>query len=226
MSNLVMRAASAMIDRFGAPPCRIELVKRIPAGGGLGGGSSDAAATLRAHAPLSARGPSHDELAAVALELGSDVPFFLEEGTVYATGRGEQLVPLRAQAGISLLLLLPEERVMTPDAYRLLRSGRDEGRLPEGEAVGRDRCVTAARGSILDHASILVNDLEAPVFGKLPRLEALLGALRATGPDWARMSGSGSTIVGAFRDSAARDSALDSLGKLVDAVPAETWSRA
>ncbi|MFA6955980.1 MAG: 4-(cytidine 5'-diphospho)-2-C-methyl-D-erythritol kinase [Thermoanaerobaculia bacterium] len=224
MSNLVMRAAAAMIDRFGAPPCRIELEKRIPAGGGLAGGSSDAAATLRALVALSKRMPSRDELAAVALELGSDVPFFLEEGTAYATGRGERLVALGGQAGIPLLLLLPEERVMTPEAYRLLRSGRDEGRLAEGEAVGLETCVAAARGSLLDETSILVNDLEAPVFAKLPRLRALLDALRALGPAWARMSGSGSTIVGAFGDAAARDAALDAFRGEVGAVAAATTS--
>jgi len=217
-----MRAAAAMIDRFGAPPCRIELEKRIPAGGGLGGGSSDAAATLRALAVLCTRAPSREELAAVALELGSDVPFFLDEGTAYATGRGERLVAMSAQAGIPLLLLLPEERVMTPEAYRLLRSGRDEGRIEEGEAVGLERCVAAARASLLDDTSFLVNDLEAPVFAKLPRLRTLLESLRACGPAWARMSGSGSTIVGAFRDASSRDAALGALRGVVDVVSAET----
>ncbi|MGK2858842.1 MAG: 4-(cytidine 5'-diphospho)-2-C-methyl-D-erythritol kinase, partial [Thermoanaerobaculia bacterium] len=219
-------AAQAMIERFDAPACRIELEKRIPAGGGLGGGSSDAAATLRALAPLCPTTPSRDDLASVALALGSDVPFFLEEGTAYATGRGERLVPLRAQAGLPLVLLLPRERVMTPDAYRLLRSGRDQGRLAEGHAVGLDRCVAAAAGSLLDDVEMLVNDLEAPVFAELPRLAALLETLRATEPAWARMSGSGSTIVGAFRRSDERDAALAKLGSDVTALAAETVSRA
>lgn len=223
-SNLVMRAAHAMIDRFGAPACRIELEKRIPAGGGLGGGSSDAAATLRALAQRCATPPAHADLAAAALGLGSDVPFFLEEGTAYATGRGERLVALPSQAGVPLVLLLPEERVMTPEAYRLLRTGRDEGRLAEGEAIGLDRCVSAARGSLLDDVTILVNDLEPPVFATLPRLAGLLEALRATGPAWARMSGSGSTIVGAFRAEDERDRALDQLRGTVTAVAAETVS--
>lgn len=225
MSNLVMRAAAAMIDRFGAPSCRIELEKRIPAGGGLGGGSSDAAATLRALAPLCERTPSHDELASLALELGSDVPFFLDEGTAYATGRGERLVALREQSGIPLLLLLPEERVMTPEAYRLLRKGRDEGQLVEGNAVGLERCEAATRGSLLDEAAILVNDLEGPVFSKLPNLRALLEELQATGPAWARMSGSGSTIVGAYRDTASCDRAAAAIGSGVRTASAETWSR-
>lgn len=224
-SNLVMRAARAMIDRFGAPECRIELEKRIPAGGGLGGGSSDAAATLRALSPLCSAPPSHDDLSRVALELGSDVPFFLAEGTAYATGRGERLVALQSQAGVPLVLLLPDERVMTPEAYRLLRTRRDEGRLPEGEAVGLERCALAARESLLDDVTMLVNDLEAPVFEKLPRLAELLESLRATGPAWARMSGSGSTIVGAFRGRDERDRALEKLSDEVEAIAAETASR-
>lgn len=223
-SNLVMRAAAAMRDRFGAPSCRIELEKRIPAGGGLGGGSSDAAATLRALALLCPAPPSRPDLAAVALELGSDVPFFLEEGTAYATGRGEELVALPDQGGIPLVLVLPEERVMTPDAYRLLRAGRDEGRLPEGVAVGLERCAAAAKGSLLDDPTFLVNDLEAPVFGKLPGLARLLDAVRATGPAWARMSGSGSTLVGAYRDTAQRDAALEALRRELPVVAAETAS--
>ena len=225
-SNLVMRAARGMIDRFGAPSCRIELQKRIPAGGGLGGGSSDAAATILALASCCSLTPPRDQLVALALELGSDVPFFRREGTAYATGRGERLVSLADQSGVPLLLLLPEERVMTPEAYGLLRSGRDEKRLPEGEGVGLDRCVAASRGSLLDDAAILVNDLEAPVFSKLPHLAELLDALRATSPAWARMSGSGSTIVGAYRRAGQRDAALEHVRGRVAAVPAETVARA
>src|SRR6266568_3445478 len=94
-TNLVLRAAKLAA----APPVAIHLEKRIPAGGGLGGGSSDAAATLVALGAPSAE---------LALQLGSDVPFFLVGGTAYATGRGEVLTPLRRAAPIPLLLLLPE----------------------------------------------------------------------------------------------------------------------
>ncbi|HYU24822.1 MAG TPA: 4-(cytidine 5'-diphospho)-2-C-methyl-D-erythritol kinase, partial [Thermoanaerobaculia bacterium] len=107
-TNLVMRAARAV----GAPPVAIALRKRIPAGGGLGGGSSDAAATLRALGSADAR---------IALSLGSDVPFFLLGGSAYATGRGERLVPLPSLGGIPLLLVFPPERVGTARAYAKLR---------------------------------------------------------------------------------------------------------
>jgi len=178
-TNLVIRAARAL----GSPPVAIELRKRIPAGGGLGGGSSNAAATLVA---LSNMFEVDAPLPEVALSLGSDVPFFLVGGTAYATGRGEVLTPLPPRAGIPLLLLLPQERVMTAEAFRMLRSFSP----PAG--VG----------------GALVNDFEEPVFERLPRLRALKERLYAAGAAWAGMSGSGSTIVGAFRSPDARDEAL------------------
>src|SRR5687768_10113096 len=106
-TNLVMRAAHLV----GAPPVAIELKKRIPAGGGLGGGSSNAATTLVA------LGGSRSDLPSLALSLGSDIPFFLLGGTAYATGRGEVLTALPDRSGIPLLLLFPEERVLTKDAF-------------------------------------------------------------------------------------------------------------
>jgi 4-diphosphocytidyl-2-C-methyl-D-erythritol kinase len=179
-SNLVLRAARA-ID---APPTRITLRKRIPAGGGLGGGSSNAATTLLA------LGGSRDDLAAIALSLGSDVPFFLMGGTAYATGRGEVLTPMAPMAGIPLLLVLPEERVLTKDAFaRVTRFSE-----PLGIAAYRD-------------FAKFTNDFEEPVFSMLPILRTYKERLLEAGATWASMTGSGSTIVGAFADAAARDRA-------------------
>src|SRR5207253_1537075 len=100
-SNLILRAARAL----GAPPVAIELQKRIPAGGGLGGGSSNAATTLRALNELFDLGFEDFDLAEIALRLGSDVPFFLAGGTAYATGRGEELAAMQPAPTIPLLLL-------------------------------------------------------------------------------------------------------------------------
>jgi len=113
--NLVVRAARAL----DSPPVAIHLQKRIPAGGGLGGGSSDAAATLVA---LSKMFSLNAPLPELALRLGSDVPFFLVGGTAYATGRGEVLTPLPSPGSIPLLLLFPPERVLTAKAFAMLRS--------------------------------------------------------------------------------------------------------
>lgn len=177
-TNLVLRAARAV----GAERTAIELRKRIPAGGGLGGGSSNAAATLRA------LGGERSDLHELALSLGSDVPFFLLGGTAYAVGRGEVLTPLASLAGIPLLLVLPEERVSTREAFaRITRYSKPLGI----EAYG-DR-------------SNFTNDFEEPVFAMHPGLRALKERLYDAGAVWAQMTGSGSTIVGAFADAATRD---------------------
>jgi 4-diphosphocytidyl-2-C-methyl-D-erythritol kinase len=176
-TNLVMRAARGA--RYA-----IHLEKRIPAGGGLGGGSSNAAATLIA---LGRPDPQ------LALSLGSDVPFFLIGGTAYATGRGEVLTPLPPMTGIPLLLVLPEERVMTKDAFaRITRYS-----APLGIDAYRD-------------FANFTNDFEVPVFAMLPRLRSFKERLLDAGAVWAGMSGSGSTIVGAFKNPAARDRAAGS----------------
>ncbi|MDQ3282248.1 MAG: 4-(cytidine 5'-diphospho)-2-C-methyl-D-erythritol kinase [Acidobacteriota bacterium] len=180
-SNLVLRAARA-VD---APPTAIHLRKRIPAGGGLGGGSSNAAMTLMHF------GRDRDDLAQLALSLGSDVPFFLIGGTAYATGRGEVLTPLPPMHGIPLLLLLPEERVLTKDAFARVTH--------YSQPLGID---AYARGF-----ESFTNDFEEPVFAMLPRLRELKERLLASGAAWASMTGSGSTIVGAFANAAARDAA-------------------
>ena len=206
-SNLVMRAALLL----GAPPVAITLAKQIPAGGGLGGGSSNAAATLVALDRMFAmKMPNLPEL---ALRLGSDVPFFLLGGTAYATGRGEALTPLPAAAPIPLLLLLPEERVLTRDAFARIR-----GYSPP---IGLDRYRAMIDDDLLAHGEELINDFEEPVFALLPRLRELRERLEAAGAIWARMSGSGSTLVGAFANQQERDRAMERFGD-VRAVAAET----
>ncbi|HYH07524.1 MAG TPA: 4-(cytidine 5'-diphospho)-2-C-methyl-D-erythritol kinase [Thermoanaerobaculia bacterium] len=187
-TNLVIRAARA-VD---APPMHIDLRKRIPAGGGLGGGSSNAATTLLAL--------GNGDLRAVALSLGSDVPFFLLGGTAYATGRGEILTSLPSRAGVPLLLVLPEERVLTKDAFaRVTRYS---------PPLGID-----AYASGYEHFS---NDFEEPVFAMLPRLRALKQRLYDTGAVYAAMSGSGSTLFGAYENAAARDAAAAAFSERVE----------
>jgi len=195
--NLVIRAA-------GNAKVAIALHKEIPAGGGLGGGSSDAAATLIA------LGNSSPE---IALNLGSDVPFFLTGGTAYATGRGEILTPLPRVTGIPLLLLIPEERVSTARAFGMLRSF--------SPPLGIERYRTMIDDDLLSHATELINDFEEPIFAMLPSLRTLKTQLYEAGAAWAAMSGSGSTIVGAFRTAEDRDVAREHF-KNVRAVAAET----
>lgn len=195
--NLVIRAAKAAGVR-----ARITLEKRIPAGGGLGGGSSDAAAVLAAFGKREA-----------ALSLGSDVPFFLEGGTAYGTGRGEVLTALPRVAPVPLILLIPEERVATAQAYASLRRF--------SPPLGIDRYRAMIADDLLSHATELVNDFEDAIFARLPQLHALKTRLYEAGAAWAAMSGSGSTIAGAFRSQADRDRAIARFAD-VRAEPCET----
>ena len=181
--NLVVKAARALgVDRVA-----IHIEKRIPSGGGLGGGSSNAAATLTT---LSKIFSLHQPLEPVALELGSDVPFFLAGGTAYATGRGEVITPVPEAPELPLLLVLPKERVSTAEAFRSLRRFSP----PLGIEAYRDM-------------SHFTNDFEEPVFARFPQLRAWKEKLYALGARWAAMSGSGSTIVGAFAGVSSRDAA-------------------
>jgi len=184
--NLVLRAARAI-----GVTARFYLEKNIPTGGGLGGGSADAAAVLIA---FDRKDP------AIALSLGSDVPFFLRGGTAYATGRGEVITPLPRVAPVPLLLLIPEEKILTAQAYSMLRRF--------SPALGLERYRAMIADDLLDYATELINDFEDAIFARLPHLYALKTRLYEAGAGWAGMSGSGSTLVGAFRSPADRDAAI------------------
>lgn len=201
--NLVIKAARAMQRAFGAPDVRIELQKQIPSGGGLGGGSSDAAAVLRALSQWCATPPGEAELGDLALSIGSDVPFFLGAPCAYARGRGEILRAMPGRFQRPLLLLMPPRRVSTPRAFAMLAAQRSEG--DRFVPLGYDRCV-----EILEQESFssLVNDLEPAAAEMLPSLVSLKAAVRSAGASLALMSGSGSTIFAAFDDRKRRDEAI------------------
>ena len=208
-SNLVMRAARAL----GVGEVAIHLEKRIPAGGGLGGGSSNAAATLVALDSMFALQTPTEKLHEIALSLGSDVPFFLVGGTAYATGRGEELTTMPAVRHVPLVVVLPEERVLTKEAFAAIAS--------YSARAGVERFREAIETDLFADRELLVNDFEAGVFARLPRLARWKQQLLDEGATWAGMSGSGSTIVGAFANLAARDRALSRFSD-VTAVAAET----
>jgi len=162
-------------------------------------------------------GISLEELSEMALQLGSDVPFFLHGGRAYATGRGESLLSLPDGPAIPLLLLVPAERVDTAEAFALLGATRTSPSVP----LGRERFLTMIRNDFLSHSQALTNDFEAPIFTRYPHFAELKRRLYDAGAVWASMSGSGSTIAGAFRHSMARDRALVTL-RDVSAIAAET----
>jgi 4-diphosphocytidyl-2-C-methyl-D-erythritol kinase len=221
--NLITRAWRALGEVAAVPPVRISVTKRIPAGGGLAGGSSNAAATLLALRRMFELDVSDAQLHDIALQLGSDVPFFLVGGLAWATGRGERLTPLEPLIDLPLLLVLPPTGVSTPVAFRRLAEMRAANALEVSPFIGLERAREAlaalARGES-GQLELLRNDLEAPVFELLPQLAEIRQRLYDAGALFARMSGSGSTIFGAFRTPDLRDRAATQLARTYRVVKA------
>ncbi|HJO10061.1 MAG TPA: 4-(cytidine 5'-diphospho)-2-C-methyl-D-erythritol kinase [Verrucomicrobiota bacterium] len=213
--NLVWRAAELFAAKAGITDgVRIHLEKTIPAEGGLGGGSGNAAATLLALNELHGLALGQAELHALAAELGSDVPFFLQSQPAVARGRGEIIKPvasLAALEGKSLLLVRPGFGVPTPWAYQGLAKFPDEISRPLGRADELAKCL--ANGSLAEAAAVFSNSLEAPVFDKFPLLKLIKEHALAKGAEAALLCGSGSTIFAICPDAAA----AKSLGQSLDA---------
>ena len=195
-TNLVLKAAAAFRRHLetGTPFVHFTLEKSVPAGAGLGGGSSDAAAALQGLNQLASHPLSTDKLRACAAEIGSDVPLFLEGAAVIMSGRGEINEPLPPAAravlrGREILIFKPPFGVPTAWAYRHLREHGSKWYVP-----------AATAGEVLAHwlaeptwATLpLGNNLEQPVFDKYAALPVLLDELRASFGLRCRMSGSGS----------------------------------
>src|SRR5262245_6928604 len=194
-ANLVVRAARALASAAGVTRgARMVLDKHIPVGAGLGGGSSDAAATLLALNRLWGLRWSAERLARVAVGLGMDVPFFLGRGRALATGRGELLRPLPEDGGYSLVLANPRFPLSTREVY---------ARVPAGwraEATGTREVVEALRMRGASRlAAALTNHLEGFVAPGVPAIGHMKAALLAAGALGAVMSGSGPTVFAVAR---------------------------
>lgn len=183
-SNLVLRAVREFEKHYGRKAKqRITLTKQIPHGAGLGGGSADAAVTLRALNEQLGTQYDGEELLEMAAALGSDVPFFLNPVISRCTGRGEIVTPLPELAGWSspVVLLKPAFGVSTPTAYKALTCSR------------RHRTVNYGVQRVDDLT--LINDLERPVFAKFPVLGLMkMWLAEQEGVRAAMMSGSGSAL--------------------------------
>jgi 4-diphosphocytidyl-2-C-methyl-D-erythritol kinase len=193
--NLVVRAALLLRQAAGVGVgARLRLKKRIPVAAGLGGGSSDAAATLLGLNQLWDLRWPRERLEALAVELGMDVPFFLSRGPALATGRGERLEQLPAAGAYALVLVNPRVPVSAREAYE---------RVPVGwraEPAGARRLVEAlgTRNPVRVGAA-LTNHLEGFVAPHLPAIGRMKAALLAAGALGAAMSGSGPTVFGLAR---------------------------
>ncbi len=187
--NLVMRAVRA----FGADGLGIKLEKNIPVGGGLGGGSADAAAILRALQSLFPGRHTGDELARIALSLGADVPMCLLSQPVFAEGRGERLSPAPGLPPLHLLLVNPRVHVATAEVFGALKH-RSGAHVPSHPA--RFESAEALATWLLRTR----NDLEEPACTIAPVIGDVLAALRTRNPLHVAMSGSGATCFAIFAD--------------------------
>jgi 4-diphosphocytidyl-2-C-methyl-D-erythritol kinase len=207
--NLAYRAAEAVLAatgrRFGVA---MHLVKRIPAGGGLGGGSSDAAQALLAVNMLAGNAVPRAELLHLAARLGADVPFFASEAPLaLAWGHGERMLRLPALPARPALLVLPGLHVPTPEAYGWVDAVR--------AGAGRRGATVLDLPTLADWSDLARlggNDFESAVFGQHPRVREAFEALALTRPFLCRMSGSGSTLFAVYRSEADRDAAAQQLG--------------
>ena len=196
-SNLVWRAAEALwrsLRREGSvKDVLVRVHKRIPLQGGLGGGSTDAAATLLAlaHAWRLPLRPS--QFVDVASTLGADVPFFLSGGTALGLGKGDEIYPLADLPRHWVVLLVPGFGVASVDAYNWYDAERETG---HGSMVREAQYVP---GPWPSRAAQMINDLEAPIARHHPEIEQMKLALRRAGALAAAMSGSGSTVFGLFQ---------------------------
>ncbi len=197
--NLVTAARDVLRARFPGhecPPVEIRLEKNLPVAAGIGGGSSDAAAALKALCELWQLPADAGRLASAALSLGADLPMCLAARPVLASGIGEQLREVSPFPGLRLVLVNPGVPVATGAVFAALSEKCNPGvpALPE----------TAELAGWIDWLADTRNDLEAPALRIAPSIGDALAALRSAGACVARMSGSGATCYGLFEDAAAQ----------------------
>ncbi|HHS12888.1 MAG TPA: 4-(cytidine 5'-diphospho)-2-C-methyl-D-erythritol kinase [bacterium] len=193
--NLVHRAFTRFKEK-----CRIEggleitIEKRIPMGSGLGGGSSNAAVTLKAANRLWNAGLSYEELERIAIQIGADVPFFIRGGTAFGRGLGEMLKPIDWQPRWWVVLVCPGIHVSTAWAY-----GQSKIALTKNEKFTNFMALLKKRSSH-DFFNGLTNDLEEVVFPRHPILPKIKELLTNRDAFYTGMSGSGSAVFGLFRN--------------------------
>lgn len=188
--NICLKAFHLMRDRYGVDGVRIALLKRVPFGAGLGGGSSDGTMTLLALNELFELNLDEETLIDLAAELGSDTAFFVRNTPQLCTGRGEKMTPIELPIeGLWIALVKPDEGVSTREAYAGVRPAVPA--VPLRERLMRP--LAEWQGSVK-------NDFEPHIFAAHPAIAAAKEQLQKAGALYASMSGSGSTVFGLFEE--------------------------
>lgn len=186
--NLVLRAWRLIQQNYSLPGIKIHLHKVIPAGAGLGGGSSDAAFLLKLARRVFAVKVCGNELQQMAAGIGSDCSFFIDNKPAFASGKGDLLTPASVSLrGLHLLLIKPAVMVPTPLAYKLV--------VPSGVSLPSPETLPA---DPKDWNNLLANDFETAIFAQFPEIGKIKQMLLEMGALYASMSGSGSAVFGLF----------------------------
>lgn len=187
-SNLAMKALKLMREFYDFPHVEVYLLKKIPFGAGLGGGSADASFMLKLINKTFDLGATNEELASLAVKLGADCPFFIYNRPVFASGIGEIFEPVELSLkGYSFVLIKPNIHVSTKDAFSLIK--------PDQPAVSLKEIV---KRPVREWKDIMVNDFEKSVFEKYPAIGEIKDKLYSHNALYASMSGSGSSVFGIF----------------------------
>lgn len=187
-SNLILRAAVLFGEVVSLPGIRVHLHKNIPMGAGMGGGSSDGTWMLRVLNELMDKPLNHSQLFQMAVKLGSDCPFFLNDSACYVEGRGELLTQISLDlSGWTIVLINPGIHISTAEAFRMIVPGEAEISLLE--VINQP--VSSWKGK-------LINDFEKPACLKHPEIQNAIQVLDNLGAVYSAMTGSGSTVFGLF----------------------------
>lgn len=188
--NLVVKAYRILAVDHKLPKVEIALYKNIPTGAGLGGGSADAAFTLKMLNEIASLGLSDDRLEEYAVQIGADCAFFIRNTPAYATGIGNILTTTTCNIkGYTLVLVKPEIHISTKEAYSLI--------CPEKPGTPLSEIIKLPIGQ---WKGVMKNDFEKSVFAAHPSMESIKEQLYAMGALYASMSGSGSAFFGIFKE--------------------------
>jgi len=188
--NLVMKALHLMREHYNFPHVEVHLLKKIPFGAGLGGGSADASFMLMLLSDVFKLGVSQGDLIQMAVGLGADCPFFIHNKPMFASGIGE----IFEDVNLSLkdyyfVLIKPDIHVSTPDAFSKIQPKQPQISLKE-----------IIKQPVSSWKELMVNDFEKNVFAKFPEIENIKDYLYDGGALYASMSGSGSSVFGIFKE--------------------------
>lgn len=198
--NLVEKAYNAISKKYQIPPIEVILKKNIPFAAGLGGGSSDAAYTLKTLADMFVRDIEEQELHEMAKSIGADVPFFIKNKPVYAESIGTDFSDIEISLkNYQIVLIKPDIAVSTAEAYSGVKPSTPNYKLKE-----------IIKLPVNEWRDVVKNDFEDSLFPKYPRLKEIKDSLYKMGAEYASMSGSGSSIFGLFK-TAPNQEAIESI---------------